>query len=54
MSRLPSVTEKRGSAERIYSVILTEQLPILAPQIAKASETDKGNVCTTWELAIRQ
>ena len=41
MSRLPNLTEKRDSAERIHSVVLTEQLPILASQIAKASETDK-------------
>ena len=38
---LPSLLEKRDSAERIHSVVLTEQLPILAYQIAKASETDK-------------
>ena len=38
MPWLPSFSEKRGSAERIYSVVLTEQLPILACQIA---ETDK-------------
>ena len=33
--------EKRDSAEKIHSIVLTEQLPILACQIAKALETDK-------------
>ena len=32
---------QRDSAEKIHSVVLTEQLPVLASQIAKASETDK-------------
>ena len=41
MSRLPSPTAKRDSAEKIYSLVLTEQLPVLASQIARASETDK-------------
>jgi len=40
MSRLPSLTGKRDSAERVHSVVLTEQLPILASQIARASKTD--------------
>ena len=40
MSQLPSLSEKRDNAERIHCVVLTEQLPILAYQIAKASETD--------------
>jgi len=39
MSQLPSLTGKRDSAERVHSVVLTKQLPILATQIAKASET---------------
>ena len=41
MSWLPRLSEKCDSAERIHSVVLTEQLPILACQIAKATETDK-------------
>ena len=54
MSRLPNQTEKHDSGERIHSVVLTEQLPILASQIAKVSETDKKiasvvtYVCVTW------
>jgi len=40
MSRLPSLTGKHDSAERVHSVVLTEQLPIVASQIVKASETD--------------
>ena len=32
---------KCDSAEKIYSLVLTEQLPVLASQIARASETDK-------------
>ena len=59
MPRLPTPIEKCDSAERIHSVVLTEQLPILAFQIAKASETDKEiasvltYICATWSLAIR-
>ena len=41
MSRLPSLTGKRDSAEKVHSVVLTEQLPISAPQIAKVSKTDR-------------
>ena len=41
MSRLPSLMAKRDSAEKIYSLVLTEQLPVLASQNARASETDK-------------
>ena len=41
MSQLPSLSEKRDSAEKIHSIVLTEQLPVLSCQIAKASETDK-------------
>ena len=39
MSWLPSLSEKHDNAERIHSVVLTEQLPILACQTAKESET---------------
>ena len=54
MSQLPSLSEKRDSAEKIHSIVLTEQLPILASQIAKTSETNKetSSVSTTWELAL--
>ena len=38
MSQLPSLSENRDSAEKIHSIVLTEQLPILAGQVAKASE----------------
>ena len=52
MSRLPNLTKICDSAERIHSVVLTEQLPILASQIAKASETDRNcfnvSICATW------
>lgn len=41
MSRLPNSRVKHDSAERVHSVVMTEQLPILASQIAKASEKDK-------------
>ena len=41
ISWLPSLSEKHDSAGRIHSVVLTEQLQILASQIAKASESDK-------------
>ena len=48
MSRLLNPYEQRDSAERVHSVVMTEQLPILASQIAKASEKDKelANVIT--------
>ena len=45
MSRLPDPHEKCDSAEKIHSVVMTEPMPILASQIAKATEGDK-------ELAI--
>jgi len=41
MSRLPSPSVKYDSAERVHSIVMTKQLPILASQIAKASERDK-------------
>ena len=41
MSRLPNPFEKRDSAERVHSVVMTEKMPILASEIAKASEKDK-------------
>ena len=41
MSHLPDPHEKCDSAEKIYSVIMTEPMPILASQIAKATEGDK-------------
>ena len=48
MSRLPNPHEQRDSAEKVHSIVMTEQLPILASQIAKASEKDKelANVIT--------
>ena len=49
MSRLPDPHEKRDSTEKVHSVVMTEQLPVLASQIAKASEKDKelATVITT-------
>ena len=41
MSRLPDPHEKCDSAEKIHSVVMTEPMPILASQIAKATEGDK-------------
>ena len=41
MSRLSSPSKRCDSAEQIHSIVLTEQLPILASQIAAASGTDK-------------
>lgn len=41
MSRLPSPSGRCDSAEQLHSIVLTEQLPILASQIAAASGTDK-------------
>ena len=41
MSRLPSPMAKHDNAEKIYSLLLTEQIPVLASQITRASETDK-------------
>ena len=41
LSRLPSATEECDGAERVHVVVDTGQLPVCAPQIAKASQWDK-------------
>ena len=41
MSCLTNPHEKVDSAERVHSVVMTETMPILAEQIAKATKKDK-------------
>ena len=57
MFRLADPQERCDSAERLHSVLMTETMPILASQTAKATEKDKKTsycyyCCTALLLAI--